>query len=250
MAALSGMAARFGLRTAGGGRLHLLLVEDDAALGELVSRGLEANGYRVQWERDGDGAFDRAAGGAYDLLVLDVMLPGLDGLDLLRALRRVGVRTPVLFLTARGAAEDRVQGLDAGADDYLTKPFAFEELLARLRALLRRPPGLLPPDVLAAGNLRLYAAEHTVTIRGLAVDVPPREFDVLEYLVRNVGQALTRDQMIERVWGFAAVPRANVADATVSRLRRRLAAAGWNGTVAAVPGVGYRLQEAKGGAPC
>jgi len=227
--------------------VHLLLVEDDAALGQVVARGLEANGYRVQWERDGDAAYDRACGGAYDLLILDVMLPGLDGLDLLRELRAAGARTPTLFLTARGSVEDRVNGLDAGADDYLVKPFAFEELLARIRALLRRPPETWRPEVLTVGNLRLHPGDHVVTVGGRGVDVPPREFDLLEYLVRNAGQTLTRDQILERIWGAVAPPRANVADATASRLRRRLAAAGWDGTIAAVPGVGYRIASARGG---
>lgn len=222
--------------------MHLLLVEDDAALGQVVARGLEANGYRVQWERDGDAAYDRACSGAYDLMVLDVMLPGLGGLELLHALREAEVRTPVLVLTARGSVPDRVAGLDAGADDYLMKPFAFEELLARLRALLRRPPDAVRPEVLSAGNLRLQPADHTVTVRDRVLDVPPREFDLLEYLVRNAGQTLTRDQILDRIWGGVALPRANVADATASRLRRRLAAAGWDGTIAAVPGVGYRIE--------
>lgn len=228
--------------------MHLLLVEDDEALGQVVARGLEANGYRVQWERDGDQAYDRACGGAYDLLILDVMLPGIDGLDLLRELRDAGTRTPALMLTARGSVEDRVEGLDAGADDYLVKPFAFEELLARIRALLRRPPDSWRSEVLTLGNLRLNPADHVVTVAGRAVDVPPREFDLLEYLARNAGQTLTRDQILERIWGAMTLPRANVADATASRLRRRLVAAGWDGTIAAVPGLGYRIASPRGGA--
>lgn len=227
--------------------MHLLLVEDDEALGRVVSRGLEAAGYRVQWERDGDQGYDMACGGIYDVLVLDVMLPGLGGCELVRELRRAGVRTPVLLLTARGSVQDRVEGLDAGADDYLTKPFAFDELLARLRALLRRPPEVLRPQVLSAGNLTLHPADHLVAVAGAVVDVPPREFDLLEYLLRNSGQTLTREQILDRVWGAGALPRANVADATASRLRRRLAAAGWDGTVSAVPGVGYRIAVAQGG---
>lgn len=221
--------------------MHLLLVEDDPALGSLVTRGLEANGYGVVWERDGDAGYERASSGAYDALVLDVMLPGLGGCDLLRGLRGLGVHTPVLMLTARGSVQDRVDGLDAGADDYLIKPFAFEELLARLRALLRRPRATWRADVLTAGNLRLNPSDHTVLVAGRQIDVPPREFDLLEYLVRNDGQTLTREQILERVWGDADAPRANVAEATASRLRRRLAAAGWDAAVVAVPGIGYRL---------
>jgi two-component system OmpR family response regulator len=221
--------------------VHVLLVEDDAALGALVARGLAANGYAVAWARDGDEGYDRACGGAFDVLVVDVMLPGLDGLALVRALRADGLRAPVLLLTARGSVADRVAGLDAGADDYLVKPFAFEELLARLRALLRRPPGPLRPAALSCGNLSLVPGDRLVTVGGNPVDVPPREFDVLEYLLRNAGQTVSRGQILERVWGDPDARRANVAEATISRLRRRLGDAGWNGAVVAVTGLGYRL---------
>ncbi len=221
--------------------MHVLLVEDDAALGEVIRRGLVANGFRVDWAQDGESAFDRAFDGVFDVVVLDLMLPDMGGLDLLRELRQAGLRTPVLCLTARGTVEDRVLGLDAGADDYLTKPFAFAELLARLRALMRRPADTLRPEALVAGNLRLSVTAHAVMVAERPVDVPLREFDVLEYLLRNSGQVLSRDQILNRVWGSEAAPRANVAEATVSRLRRRLAAAGWDGNIVAVPGVGYRL---------
>jgi len=221
--------------------MHLLLIEDDDALGDVVRRGLESYGYHVEWVRDGGVAYDVASAGSFDALVLDLMLPGLDGLTLLRGLRDAGIRTPVLCLTARSGIRDRVAGLDAGADDYLVKPFAFEELLARLRALLRRPQDLLVPETLVAGALHLQPGERQVTVNGRPVDVPPREFDVLEYLLRHVGRALSRDAILERVWGPGDGPRANVVDATVSRLRRRLRSSGWKGQIAAVPGHGYRV---------
>ncbi len=221
-------------------------MEDDDALGALIRRGLAANGFSVQWERDGDQGYDRACSDAYDVMVLDVMLPGMGGCDIVRELRRAGVGTPVLMLTARGSVKDRVDGLEAGADDYLVKPFAFEELVARLRALLRRPRHPLRTEALTAGNLRLHPEDHLVTVAGRSVAVPPREFDLLEYLVRNAGQTLTRDQILERIWGAALPPRANVAEATASRLRRRLAAAGWDGAIVAVAGVGYRLTGKRG----
>ncbi len=222
-------------------KAHLLLVEDDPALGPVLRRGLEADGYRVTVARTAGAAYDLAVAGTWDVMVLDVMLPDGSGLDTLRALREAGIATPSLCLTARGSVEDRVNGLDAGADDYLVKPFAFEELLARLRALQRRPPQTLAATHLRAGNLRLEPWGRWVTVAGRTVDVPPREFDVLEYLLRQGGVPVSRGMVLDRVWGSEA-PRANVAEATVSRLRRRLAAAGWDGRVVGVPGVGYRLE--------
>ena len=221
--------------------MHVLLIEDDEALGDVVRRGLESYGYRVRWTRDGGEAYDVASAGAFDALVLDLMLPNLDGLTLLRALRGAGVRTPVLCLTARGGVDDRVAGLDAGADDYLVKPFAFEELVARLRALLRRPQDVVVPEILTAGALAVSPVERRVAIAGREVAVPPREFEVLEYLLRHAGQLLHRDVIMDRVWAAAEEPRANVVDVTVSRLRRRLRAAGWTGQIVAVSGHGYRL---------
>ena len=221
--------------------MHVLLIEDDEALGDVVRRGLESYGYRVRWTRDGGEAYDVASAGAFDVLVLDLMLPNLDGLTLLRALRGAGVRAPVLCLTARGGVDDRVAGLDAGADDYLVKPFAFEELVARLRALLRRPQDVVVPEILTAGALAVSPVERRVAIAGREVAVPPREFEVLEYLLRHAGQLLHRDVIMDRVWGAAEEPRANVVDVTVSRLRRRLRAAGWTGQIVAVSGRGYRL---------
>lgn len=221
--------------------MDLLLVEDDEALGDVVRRGLVSAGYRVTWERDGSAAYDRASTGVFDAVVLDLALPGLDGLTLLGALREAGVRTPVLCLTARGTVRDRVTGLEAGADDYLVKPFAFDELLARLRALLRRPRDLVVAEALEDGTLRLEPSERRVLVRERPLAVPAREFDVLEYLLRHRGRGLSRDALLERVWGPAETPRANVVDATISRLRRRLRAAGWTGRIAAVPRHGYRI---------
>ncbi len=225
--------------------MYLLLAEDDETLGDLVRRGLEASGYRVHWERAGGAAYDRACSGTYDGLIIDLMLPDMDGVALVRALREAGVRTPVLCLTARSTVGDRVAGLDAGADDYLTKPFAFEELRARLRALLRRPADVVVPEVLTAGSLRLSPADRRVTLAGRPLDVPGREFDLLEYLLRNSGRTLPRELIVERIWGDDSALRSNVVDVTVSRLRRRLAAAGWEGRILAVPGLGYRLSTAE-----
>jgi two-component system OmpR family response regulator len=221
--------------------MYVLLVEDDEGLGDVVRRGLESYGYSVRWMRDGAEAYDAASAGVFDALILDLMLPNLDGLTVLRGLRDAGVRTPVLCLTARSGVNDRVAGLDAGADDYLVKPFAFEELVARLRALLRRPQDLVVSTTLTGGSLAVVPGERRVTVAGRGVDVPPREFEVLEYLLRHRGQSLSRDVILERVWGTTDEPRANVVDVTVSRLRRRLRTAGWAGQIVAVSGHGYRL---------
>ena len=228
---------------------YILVVEDDEALGEMIRRGLAASGYTVRWELNGDAAYDAASGGAYDAIVLDLMLPGTDGLTVLRGLRDAGVRTPVLCLTSRGETGDRVAGLDAGADDYLVKPFAFEELLARLRALLRRPGEALVSDVLRLGPLAVWPRERRAAVAGRTVEIPAREFDLLEYLVRHAGRTLPRDLITERIWGFEQQPRANVVDATISRLRRRLHAAGWDGQIVAVPTLGYRLEGRAASAP-
>lgn len=227
-----------------------MLVEDDSTLGDIVRRGLEASGFRVEWARDGTAAYDLACSGTFDLVILDLMLPGVDGLTLLRGLRDAGVHTPVLCLTARDGVEDRVAGLEAGADDYLSKPFAFAELVARVRALLRRPNEVVTPDVLAAGTLRLSLPDRRVTVTGHPLDVPGREFDLLEYLVRNTGLTIPRGLIAERVWGADAL-RSNVVDVTIWRLRRRLATAGWEGQILAVPGLGYRLamSDAPAGVP-
>ncbi len=227
---------------------HVLVVEDDEALGEMVRRGLEASGYSVRWEVHGDAAFDAASGGVYDAIILDLMLPGTDGLTVLRGLRQAGVLTPVVCLTSRGETGDRVAGLDAGADDYLVKPFAFAELLARLRAVLRRPGEALVSDTLRAGSLTVWPRERRAAVAGRIIDIPAREFDLLEYLLRRAGRTVPRDLMTERIWGTERPPRANVVDATISRLRRRLAAAGWDGQIVAVPTLGYRL-DPRGASP-
>ncbi len=223
--------------------MQLLLIEDDVNLGQLIARGLTAYGYSVLWECEGDAGYERAVQGCHDLIVLDLMLPGLSGLELLGAIREQRITCPVLILTAMGSVSDRVRGLDGGADDYLTKPFAFDELLARLRALVRRVCGIVPGAELSCGNLRMVPSQHTVHVRDRLVDVPPREFALLEYLLHNEGRTLTRSQILARVWADPESVRANVADATASRLRRRLADAGWNGSIRAVIGIGYRLMD-------
>lgn len=219
--------------------MRVLVVEDEPAILAFVRQGLAESGYAVDVAGDGRTGLDFALAADYDLLILDVMLPGLSGLALLRELRRRGHKTPALLLTARGQIDDRVAGLDAGADDYLVKPFAFAELLARLRALLRRPP-LATGTVLSAGPVAMDTATRRVTRDGRLVDLSPREFAVLEYLLRHPGQVLTRTQIGEHVWNFDFLNESNVVDVYVGYLRRKLESDGRT-LIHTVRGVGYRL---------
>src|SRR5690348_13055565 len=179
--------------------MYLLLVEDDVRIARVVERALIEAGHRVDAVHDGTEGLIRAEGGAYDLILLDVMLPSMDGVDVARQLRRQKVRTPILMLTARDAVSDRVRGLDAGADDYLTKPFATEELLARLRALGRRA-GDNGERQLRAGDLVLDPARHEVQRGDRPIELSPKEFELLEYLMRHSGTVVTRDQIFQNVW--------------------------------------------------
>ena len=219
--------------------MRVLVVEDEPAILGFVRQGLTEAGYAVDAAGDGREGLDYALAADYDALILDIMLPGLSGLDLLRELRRRGHKTPALLLTARGLVDDRVAGLDAGADDYLVKPFAFAELLARLRALLRRPP-LQAGTVLRAGPLAMDTAARRVTCDGRPVDLSPREFAVLEVLLRHPGQVLTRTQIGEHVWNFDFLNESNVVDVYVGYLRRKLEGDG-RPLIHTVRGVGYRL---------
>lgn len=221
--------------------MRILLVEDEPKMAALVRRVLVAEHHAVDVASDAVAALGFAAAGTYDLLVLDRMLPDLDGLELLRLLRSRGVATPTLVLTALGAVEERVAGLDAGADDYLAKPFAFAELLARVRALGRRPAA--PPEArLAAGDLELDEARHVVRVGGRAVDLSAREFALLAYLIRNEGHVLTRQQILDAVWGAEPDVYSNVVDLYISYLRRKLAEVGRERLLRTVRGVGYTLR--------
>jgi DNA-binding response OmpR family regulator len=220
--------------------VRLLLVEDDRGLGEFVRQGLREAGYEVDWETDGRRGLREALKGRHDLLILDVMLPGVDGLQILAELREQEVKTLVLLLTALDAVDDRVRGLDQGADDYLTKPFAFSELLARIRALCRRPPFDLEP-VLHVGDLELDILRHEVRRGERRIELSRREFSLLEFFMRNAGQLLTRSQLAERVWGFDFFHDSNVVEVYVGYLRRKLAGHGSHTEIRTVRGMGYIL---------
>jgi two-component system response regulator MprA len=218
--------------------LSVLVVDDDAALRTAVGRALRLEGFRVSESENGAEAVDRLLGGDIDVVVLDQMMPVLDGVGVCRHLRDVGDRTPVLMLTARDAVADRVRGLDAGADDYLVKPFALEELLARVRALLRRQrnDGLA---VLELADLVVDVAGHAVSRGGRTIELTRTEFALLELLVRNEGIVLTRDQIMDRVWGYDAQLGSNSLDVYVGYLRRKLEDGGADRLVHTVRGIGY-----------
>lgn len=225
--------------------MRILVVEDEPAIANFVRQGLTESGYGVDVAGDGREGLAYAMAADYDVLILDVMLPGLSGLALLTELRRQGNRTPTLMLTARDTVADRVKGLDAGADDYLVKPFAFQELLARVRALLRRPP-LQAGTVLEVAGLQMNTATREVRRQGRSIDLSPREFSVLEYLMRHPNQVLTRTQIGEHVWNFDFYNESNVVDVYIGYLRRKIDKQGDQPFIETVRGVGYRIRSGIG----
>jgi DNA-binding response OmpR family regulator len=223
--------------------MHVLVVEDDRSLAELLRRGLTQERHIVDVVHDGLEGLDRAASGAYDAVVLDLMLPRLDGLDVARRLRSYGATTPVLMLTARDGLHDRLRGFDAGADDYLSKPFSFEELLARLRAITRRSGAHTDGDHLVVGDLVLDRRAHTVTRARREINLSPKEYALLEYLMRNPDQVLTRTVLLERVWDYGFDSFANVVDVAIRRLRKAIDEGYERQMILTVRNVGYTLRS-------
>jgi two-component system OmpR family response regulator len=222
--------------------MRILVVEDEPRMGELIRRVLVAEHHAVDVAPDGVSALAFVAGSEpYDVLVLDRMLPDLEGVELLRLLRSRGVATPALMLTALGGVDERVAGLDAGADDYLGKPFAFSELLARIRALGRRPSAG-PQGALVAGDLELDQERHVARVGTTAVDLSAREFALLAYLIRHEGRVVTRQQILDAVWGAEPDVYSNVVDLYVSYVRRKLVELGRERLLRTVRGVGYALR--------
>jgi DNA-binding response OmpR family regulator len=201
--------------------MRLLLVEDDARIARFVTRGLQEQAYAVDAVTNGDDALYRAEINDYDVIILDVMIPGKDGFETCRGIRSLGKRMPILMLTARDAVADRIQGLDSGADDYLTKPFEFGELLARLRALLRRPRDLQPSQI-RVGDLVLDTASQTARRGNLTIPLTAKEYALLEFLVRNANRVVGRSEIAEHVWDESFDPFSNLIEVYVSRLRRKL----------------------------
>ena len=221
--------------------MRILVVEDEAKMASLLRRGLREEGLAADVARTGDDAVWMAKATEYDAIVLDVMLPGVDGFGVCRRLREAGTWTPVLMLTARDAVEDRVGGLDAGADDYLTKPFSFAELLARLRALVRRP-AVERPTVLQVGDLRLDPATRRVWRGEVEVGLSAKEFAVLEAFMRRPGEVLSRYQLLESCWDSSYENRSNVVDVYVRALREKLDRPFGRESLETVRGAGYRLR--------
>jgi two-component system OmpR family response regulator len=223
--------------------MKLLLVEDDREAAAYLQRALVEAGHIIDHAATGRDGLLLAAGEPYDVIILDRMLPQVDGLTILRTIRASGVNTPVLLLTALGGIDDRVEGLEAGGDDYLVKPFAFAELMARVNALARRPPTQDIRTSLQVSDLILDLLKRTVSRRGVRIDLQPREFQLLEFLMRHAGRIVTRTMLLESVWDFHFDPKTNIVETHVSRLRAKVDRGHTHELIHTVRGAGYCLRE-------
>lgn len=221
--------------------MKILIVEDDETTGSFVSRGLREEGHSVDLIANGREALIQATSGQYDVLIVDRMLPEIDGLTLVKTLRGAGNKTPVLFLTSLGSIDDRIGGLNAGGDDYLVKPFAFGELSARVNALARRPPVANQDTCLQAGPLKMDLIARKVTREGVEIDLLPREFAILELLLRRKGRVQTRTMLLETIWDINFDPMTNVVETHISRLRAKVDKPFDHELIKTVRGAGYRI---------
>ena len=224
--------------------MKILLIEDDKETGDYIITGLKEATHSIDLAKDGYEGLILAKEGTYDLLIMDRMLPGLDGLSLLKTLRMAHCNTPILFLTTMCGIDDRVEGLNAGADDYLVKPFAFSELNARVNALLRRPRETVEQKILQTSELEINLLKRVVKRNGNLIDLQPTEFRLLEYLVRHVGQVVTRTMLLENVWEFHFDPKTNIVETHISRLRSKLNTGNKADLITTVRGSGYIIHEA------
>jgi two-component system, OmpR family, response regulator len=222
--------------------MRILVIEDDPTVGQYVKRGLEEHRWAVDLMTDGEEGERRASSEAYDLIILDMRLPKKNGLDVLQSLRAKGFERPVLVLTAQDAVDAKVATLRAGADDYVTKPFAFEELLARVEALARRPRALASP-VLRVGDLEIDQATREIRRAGEPIEVTPKEYIVLEYLARHAGRVMSRTLITEYAWGYHFDPGTNIVDVVINHLRKKIDAGHARKLITTVRGVGYVLKE-------
>ena len=223
--------------------MKVLLIEDDRRTAEYVCLGLRENGYVVDHAEDGKQGFFLAEEESYDAIIVDRMLPGVDGLTIVKMLRSSGIKVPIMFLTTMDGIDDRVEGLDAGADDYLVKPFAFAELFARLSALLRRPPLSEVTIRLKVGDLEMDLLKRTLRRGGKNIELQPQEFKLLEYFMRSEGRAVTRTMLLENVWGFHFDPQTSIVETHISRLRAKIDRGFDRELLKTVRGVGYCLRD-------
>jgi two-component system OmpR family response regulator len=223
--------------------MRILLVEDDIKIASFIKKGLKSNGYVVDHVLDGQAGLEMALTTSYDTAVIDIMLPKLDGLSLIARMRREKLDTPVIILSARDSVDDRVGGLQTGGDDYLTKPFAFSELLARIQALIRRTSGAAEPSRLHVGDLHMNLITREVVRRHRKIDLQPLEFSLLEYLMRNAGRVVSKTMIMEHVWNYHFDPQTNVVEARISRLRDKIDRDFKPKLIHTVRGVGYVLKE-------
>jgi DNA-binding response OmpR family regulator len=223
--------------------MRVLIVEDDQKIAHFIRKGLEEVGYHADHEADAESAVPRFETGHYDAAVVDIMLPGMDGLSMIETLRERGVETPILILSARRSVDDRVLGFQKGGDDYLTKPFSFSELLVRLQALVRRASKSAAPTTLEVADLHVDLLSREVMRGGESIALQPREFSLLEYFMRNVGRVLSKTMIMEHVWDYDFDPQTNVVDVLVSRLRSKIDKGFPQRLIHTVRGVGYVLRE-------
>jgi two-component system OmpR family response regulator len=223
--------------------MRILLVEDDLKIASFIVKGLRATGYVIDHATDGEEGLHLALTEPYDTAIIDIMLPKLDGLSLIEKMRKEKIRTPVIILSAKGSIDDRVKGLQTGGDDYITKPFAFSELVARVQALIRRASGLSEPTRLTVGDLSLNLLSREVTRGGKKIDLQPIEFSLLEYLMRSAGRVVSKTMIMEHVWDYNFDPQTNVVEARICRLRDKIDRDFNKKMIYTVRGVGYGLKE-------
>jgi two-component system, OmpR family, response regulator len=223
-------------------KMHVLFVEDEPKIASFVQVGLKEQGFVVDYCDHGDRAYEKAVENEYDVILLDIMMPGKDGLFILKHLRQLGRNTPVILLTARNELDDRLHGLNLGADDYIAKPFFVEELVARIYAVVRRSAGERQ-NLVAVGPFKLDRITRTVMCEQQLVELTTREFNLLEYLMRSPGRVFTRTQMLEHVWGYDFNPSTNVVDVCIQRLRKKIDIKGQGRWIESVRGVGYRFRQ-------
>jgi heavy metal response regulator len=222
--------------------MRLLLVEDDAKIASFIRQGMQQAGFAVDHADNGEDGLHWALNEPYDVAIVDIMLPRLDGLAVIAEMRRGKVNTPVIILSALGSTDDRIKGLQSGSDDYLTKPFSFAELLARVQALIRRSSGLVEPTSLNLGDLSVDLLKREVVRAGRKIELQPREFSLLEYLMRNSGKVVSKTMLLEHIWNYNFDPQTNVVDVLISRLRKKVDRDYEHKLIHTIRGIGYVLK--------